>query len=88
MNTSSLSQSHSELELFYSNNYLDQIKQAKREKELLNLSQDLNPITQRLVKYVTNICNIEKQKKALDEELKENLVLLKVDCQSYLDTLE
>ena len=58
------------------------------EKELLNLSEDLNPITQRLVKYVTNICNIEKQKKALDEELKENLVLLKVDCQSYLDTLE
>ena len=60
----------------------------ENEKELLNLSQDLNPITQRLVKYVTNICNIEKQKKALDEELKENLVLLKVDCQSYLDTLE
>ncbi len=58
------------------------------EKELLNLSEDLNPITQRLVKCVTNICNIEKQKKALDEELKENLVLLKVDCQSYLDTLE
>lgn len=58
------------------------------EKELLNLSQDLNPITQRLVKYVTNICHIEKQKKALDEELKENLVLLKVDCQSYLDVLE
>ena len=60
----------------------------ENEKELLNLSEDLNPITQRLVKYVTNICNIEKQKKALDEELKENLVLLKVDCQSYLDTLE
>lgn len=60
----------------------------ENEKELLNLSEDLNPITQRLVKYVTNICNIEKQKKALDEELKENLVLLKVDCQSYLDTLD
>lgn len=60
----------------------------ENEKELLNLSEDLNPITQRLVKYVTNICNIEKQKKALDEELKENLVLLKVDCQSYLNTLE
>ncbi len=58
------------------------------EEQLLALPEDLNPITQRLIMYVTNICSLEKQKKKLDEELRENLVLLKVDCQSYLDTLE
>lgn len=58
------------------------------EEKLLSLSEDLSPITQRFVTYVSNICRIEKQKKKLDKELKENLVLLEVDCQRYLKNLE
>lgn len=59
------------------------------EKEKLSsLSKDLSPITQRLVTYVSNICRIEKQRKKLDNELKENLVLLEVDCQRYLKSLK
>ena len=60
----------------------------EKEEELLNLSEELSPITKRLVEYVDNICKLERQKSKLDKELKQNLLLMTADCQTYLKILK
>ena len=60
----------------------------EKEEELLNLSDELSPITKRLVEYVDNICKLERQKAKLDKELKQNLLLMTADCQMYLKNLK
>lgn len=60
----------------------------EKEEELLKLSEELSPITKRLVEYVDNICKLERQKAKLDKELKQNLLLMTADCQTYLKRLK